>query len=122
MSQRTQKFDYGTYSYELTQQVCSYSSQPLLHLLDVAKSCPKCDCILVRGCIYPLIYLDNVQEISRERSFSHASRPACAKTFRLGFRPTASRFDVALTRNVRRKRIRGCVTWSTRGADFGKGI
>lgn len=62
------------------------------------------------------------QEMSRVHSFSHAFRPACAKTFRLGLRPTASRLDVALTRKVRRKRMRGCVTWRTTGADFGKGI
>ena len=66
--------------------------------------------------------IEDIQDISRLRSFSHASRPACAKTFRLGFRPTASRLDVALTRKVKRKRMRGCVTWRTTGADLGKGI
>lgn len=55
-------------------------------------------------------------------SASQVARPSAAKTFRLGFLPTASRLEALLTRNASRKSMRGCVTCTTNDGPVGSAI
>lgn len=75
-------------------------------------------------CQHIFLYLlqRNLHEISRIASASQVARPSAAKTFRLGFLPTASRLEALLTRNASRKRMRGCVTCTTNDGPVGSAI
>lgn len=65
---------------------------------------------------------ENLHMSSFRPSRSHIANPSIAKIFRLGFRPTGSRFATLLTRKARTSNIRGWVVWTNRGWLLGKVI